>query len=106
MPPPPDGELWFDEAWCSIECLQKAAYRRSKTITVDVSRSEGGFHCRLTGVSGCGDSTFELAVEEFKKDVADEALRARLKVETEGVRNLILSAAFSRTGLHSASGDG
>jgi hypothetical protein len=53
-----------------------------------------------------GDTSFLIAVEEFKKDVADESLRAKLKAETEGVRNLILSAAFSRTGLHSTSGDG
>jgi hypothetical protein len=55
---------------------------------------------------GVGQASFLSAVDEFKKDVADEALRARLKTETEGVRNLILSAAFSRTGLHSTSGDG
>jgi len=99
-------ELWFDEGWCSIDCIQKAAYRRSKVLTVDVRRLEGGYRCELNSSAGVGDTSFLIAVEEFKKDVADESLRAKLKAETEGVRNLILSAAFSRTGLHSTSGDG
>ena len=105
MSTPGRYELWFDEGWCSIECIQKAAYRRSKSLTVDVRRSDGGYQCVLNASAGLGETSFLLAIEEFKKDVADEALRARLKVETEGVRNIILSAAFSRTGLHSTSGN-
>ena len=38
-------------------------------------------------------------VADFRNEVLDQVLRARIRTETEEVRNLILSLAFSRTGL-------
>ena len=38
-------------------------------------------------------------LDDFKKEVLDQDLRENIKRETEAVRNLILSHAFSKTGL-------
>ena len=96
-------ELRFAEQWASPDAFQKAAYRHSLAFSIELQRCEAGWICSLTASNGVSEYAFQRAVDEFKKDLVDEALRARLKTETEPVRNLILSAAFSRTGLQSGS---
>jgi len=41
------------------------------------------------------------AVADFRTEVLDQALRERIRKETEGVRNLILAKAFSEAPLDS-----
>jgi His-Xaa-Ser system protein HxsD len=38
-------------------------------------------------------------IQDFRKEVLDQHLRARIAKETESIRHLILAHAFSRTGL-------
>ena len=45
------------------------------------------------------DDSFAKLIDDFKKEVLDQDLREKLKVETEPVRNLILAHAFSKTGI-------
>jgi len=42
---------------------------------------------------------FNAKVHDFKKEVLDQHLREKIKAETDDIRNLILSVAFSSTGL-------
>ena len=40
-------------------------------------------------------------ISKFQRDLVDQDLRRKISKETESVRNLILSLAFSKTGLQS-----
>ncbi len=91
--------LELDPSVYSTEAVQKAAYRRMNSLTVDVRTDEGLLLCSLQSCQGVDDEAFALAVEEFRKDILDEQLRLKLKAETADVRNLILGLVFSRTGL-------
>lgn len=83
----------------AVEALQKAAYRSMNALTVDMVAEEERILCHLSANIGVDDNTFQLAVQEFKKDVLDYQLRLRLDSETKPVKNYILGLAFSKTGL-------
>lgn len=68
-------------------------------LTADISTRDGSLVCDLLSCQGVDGQTFDQAVEEFRKDLLDEQLRLKLKAETADIRNLILGAVFSRTGL-------
>jgi His-Xaa-Ser system protein HxsD len=91
--------LSFDEHIYSVEEIQKAAYRGSAYFTIDISVHGSKIDCSLSPALESSDQDFARAVEDFKKDVLDYHLRAKLKAESEPIRNLILGIAFSRTGL-------
>lgn len=94
--------LNYPPEWCSVQAIQKAAYRRSAVLTADIESISPAICIKLNGRSGIRHETFIRAVEEFKIDLVDEALRERLKSETDQIRQILLSAAFSRTSLHSS----
>ncbi len=91
--------LELDPSVYSAEAALKAAYRRMNFLTADVSTKGGALVCDLMSCQGIDEQSFDHAVEEFRKDLLDEQLRLKLKAETADVRNLILGAVFSRTGL-------
>ncbi len=93
------AKLELESKVCSIDSVQKAAYRLINLITLDVQTSADKIICTLNSNQGISDVSFERAIEEFKKNILDEELRSKIKAETEPVRNLILGLAFSRTGL-------
>lgn len=92
----------FDLRLVYPESVQKAAYRRINLLIIDISIDDdlGKISCLINSSKSASDEGFEYQVQEFKKDVLDYQLRAKLKKETEPVRNLILGLAFSRTGLN------
>lgn len=89
----------YDRSLYSPEAIQKAAYRGLNKITLNLKVTDNEFVCELESNIKISDEAFELAVEEFKKDVLDYQLREKIKKESEPLRNLILSIAFSKTGL-------
>jgi len=93
--------LKFDEQLYSVEAIQKAAYRSMQYLTAEISLKHHHIECILTPNIGIGTDSFLRGVEEFKKHVIDYQLRAKLKAESEPLRNLVLGIAFSNTGLHS-----
>lgn len=94
--------LNYPSEWCSVQAIQKAIYRQSAVLTVDIQSTSPAISLQLNSRANVGHAAFTRAVEEFKIDLIDEALRERIKAETEQVRQVLLSAAFSRTGLHSS----
>lgn len=62
-----------------------------------VANATGDIECRLTALDVCPISESLLA--EFRNHVLDEVLRARIREETREVRNLVLAAAFAKSGL-------
>ena len=92
-------EVVFAKSFFGASALKKAAYRYSDKFSVDFAESEHSFICTLTFRSNKSAETIEQLVDEFKKEVVDQDLRESVRLETEGVRNLILAHAFSKTSL-------
>lgn len=84
------------KSYCSIEAIQKAAYRLNQVLSISV-KDEGENHSVSLSLLKDGDINHYANV--FKKHLNDEELRIKLKKETEHERNLILGIAFSQTNL-------
>jgi His-Xaa-Ser system protein HxsD len=93
-----EQQLVFDASAHSADSIQRAAYRFSDRLAIDLTQSNGEFLCTLLISDELVESVEEIAVE-FRSEVLDQVLRERIRGETEGVRNLILALAFSNTGL-------
>ncbi len=92
-------DVVFAKSFFGVVALKKAAYRYADKFSVDFAESDNSFTCTLTFSPQKSAETIEQLVGEFKKEVVDQDLRASISVETEGVRNLILAHAFSKTSL-------
>lgn len=91
-------DLTFDGSTSSVDALQRALYRMSDRLSGDIRQGDGGkIECTLVALGGepIGDDL----VSEFRNEVLDEVLRARIREETQEVRNLVLAVAFSKSGL-------
>jgi His-Xaa-Ser system protein HxsD len=88
----------LDSSIYSLEAVQKAAYRFIDRLTILISKDSGNFICEVKVVLGI-EVPLELIVDDFKREMIDQQLRLKIKEETTDIRNLILSYAFSRTGL-------
>lgn len=91
--------LIFDRGVYSVAAVKKAAYRYIDSFAVDISVSSEKVECVLHFELSADQAARESLIRDFRKEVLDQDLRERLKVETEAVRNLILAHAFSKTGL-------
>jgi His-Xaa-Ser system protein HxsD len=88
-------EILLDAAAYSADAIQRAAYKFVDRFSFTLEREEENFRCTICFL---GEPDLE-AVAAFRTEVLDEVLRERIRTETEGVRNLILSLAFSKTTL-------
>jgi His-Xaa-Ser system protein HxsD len=88
----------FDASAYSADAIQRAAYRFSDRLSLDLRRTNGDFACTLLLSDDLAGQAEEI-IAEFRNEVLDQTLRERIRSETEGVRNLILALAFSNTGL-------
>jgi len=79
-----------------VEAIKRTAYRFGDRLAVDIAPSDSEIVCRLRATTAVGAA--ELATA-FRVEVLDQDLRIRIAKETEPLRNLILSLAFSRSGL-------
>ena len=89
--------LRFAAGVFDIEAIKRAAYRFSDRVAIEIEPTADFIICRLQPLS----AKTQLAGLEnaFRIEVLDQDLRARIAKETEPVRNLVLSLAFSKTGL-------
>jgi His-Xaa-Ser system protein HxsD len=98
-----DGvRLIFDERVYSVEAIQKAAYRFIHLFALDMSIIDGNIVCVLTPTRDKSADGLEHSLNEFKKEVLDQHLRLKIKIETEAVRNLVLGIAFSNSNLQAS----
>lgn len=80
-----------------IAAIKRAAYRLSDKLVVEITPNADGIDCVLRATTTKQNL---LSLEaEFRNHVLDYDLRARIAKETEPLRNLVLSLAFSKTGL-------
>jgi His-Xaa-Ser system protein HxsD len=97
-----EQQVSFDVSAYSADAIQRAAYRFSDRLALDLKQVNGEFVCTLVMKDEFADSADEIAAD-FRIEVLDQVLRERIRSETEDVRNLILALAFSNTGLTEAS---
>lgn len=94
------AEVVFAADLFELEAIKSAAYRLSDQLAVEISPSETAVVCRLQLVPRRRRPTpLSELVAHFRAEVLDHDLRIRARRETAAVRNLILSLAFSKTGL-------
>jgi len=91
-------KLVLDQEIYNLEASQKAAYRFIDRLTVLIQKNGDQLLCEIEPVSG-HEEKFAEHVSDFKRELLDQQLRQKIKNETEATRNLILSYAFSRSGL-------
>ncbi len=88
----------FDSRVYTLIAVKKAAYKYIDSFSADISLTNDEVRCSLKLTYPRSDESFARLVDDFKKEVLDQDLREKLRVETEPVRNLILAHAFSKTG--------
>jgi His-Xaa-Ser system protein HxsD len=90
----------FEQEAHSVDAIQRAAYRLSDRLSIDLQSTGNLFTC-TTHIDSDDPDVASTILSDFRKEVLDQTLRERIRSETEGVRNLILALAFSNTGLAS-----
>lgn len=92
------AELTFEIASHSADAIQRAAYRMSDRLSIDLATESDVFRCAVHVLSE-DEAIVAETLQAFRAEVLDQVLRERIRAETAGVRNLILALAFSKTGL-------
>ena len=96
---PAARSLYVDLAVYSLDCIKRSAFRFTDRFAVDLSVDGSTAECTLIFDQHISDEVADLTVAAFRKELLDQDLRSKIWDETKMVRNLILSHAFSRTGL-------
>jgi His-Xaa-Ser system protein HxsD len=91
--------LIFDQAAVDLDALQRSAYAVAANMTVDIRLSGMDYVCTLFARHPGAEDQLK---HQFRAEVNDQILRARIAKETEPLRNLVFALAFSQTGLVSA----
>jgi His-Xaa-Ser system protein HxsD len=85
----------FDPQAVSTDAVQRAVYRLSDRLSVDICAGEV-IECT---VHAADVSEMEPLLAEFRNEVLDHVLRERIRDETAAARNVILALAFANTGV-------
>tara|TARA_B100000315_G_scaffold5060_2_gene5105 strand:- start:40 stop:330 length:291 start_codon:yes stop_codon:yes gene_type:complete len=93
-----ETQLSLDASIYSVEAVEKAAYRFIDRFAATISHEGQNILLDLS-FNGNNTATNKLILSDFKKELLDQNLRLKIKTETEPTRNLILSYAFSKSGL-------
>lgn len=91
--------LHFPDGLYQIEAVKRAAYRFSDRVVVEIDAAGDGIRCSFKPLAPMSGEDLERLQHDFAIEALDQDLRASIAHETEQFRNLILSIAFSKTGL-------
>jgi His-Xaa-Ser system protein HxsD len=92
-------EAAFEKSVASLDSLKKAAYRFIDRFSVEFLSRESSYVCKFGFTPSTSEESADLIIDDFRKEVLDQDLRASIKMETEAIRNVILAHTFSKTGL-------
>jgi len=92
-------EVTFDEAVFNLDAVKTACYKFLDKFSPSIEVRDGVIVCQLQFDSRFSEASIVEEIANLKKEVLDQDLRQKLKIETEPVRNLFLAHAFSKTGL-------
>jgi len=84
----------FDSAVFSVESVQKAIYRMGNKISASISLDKNMIRVEVETIEK--NAIIGEIFSELRQTVNDYSLRGKISAETQEMRNLILSAAFSR----------
>lgn len=84
----------FDAAVFSVESVQKAIYRMGNKFSASISLDKNMIRVEVETIEN--NAVIEEIFSELRQTVNDYSLRGKISAETQEMRNLILSAAFSR----------
>ncbi len=84
--------MQFDATVYSLNSLQSAAYRCIGDVTCNITAREQSYICSL--IPKTSNVDMQVIKCRYIDTVNDEALRERLGLQTEPIRNLLLSLAF------------
>src|ERR1017187_461393 len=87
----------FDRKVYRLSAVKKAAYKYGNIFHVMIEEADGFILVSLRPTSANGDP--EEAAGNFCNEVLDQELREEIAAETNGVRDLLLAHAFSKTSL-------
>jgi His-Xaa-Ser system protein HxsD len=95
----PDGSFVarFDRNVYRLSAVKKAAYKYGNVFHVLIEEDDGSVVVSLGPTSSNTDP--EEAVGRFCNEVLDQELREEIAAETNGIRDLLLAQAFSKTSL-------
>ena len=91
-----ETEITFAQTAFSIEAVKNAAYRMARVLDSHIQIVGDQIVCSVRPRDG---QTLDSLIVEFRREVIDHDLRIEIRKQTEGVRNLILAHAFSKTGI-------
>jgi His-Xaa-Ser system protein HxsD len=91
-------DISFDAESHSADAIQRAAYRLSDRLAVELSSADGVHRCHVWVDAG-DEATAQRINFDFRNEVIDQVLRERIREETAETRNVVLSLAFSQTAL-------
>jgi His-Xaa-Ser system protein HxsD len=94
-------ELAFQNSVYTLTTLKKAAYRLSDRCSFEFEVSGDTTVCRLRFKPSATHDFMRDTIDDFHREVLDQDLRQIVADETAPLRNVILSHAFSKTGLQS-----
>lgn len=93
----------FDSKVFSLQAVQKACHRFSNVASfeVQVRRADTReiFQVTALPLREKTEGGMEHLGKQLRNEALDQQLREQVRAQTEGVRNLILAHAFSKTGL-------
>lgn len=95
---PMSHTLSLDKSVYSLDVVERAAYRFIDRLTIVISQTNEQIVCEIDPAH-TSESSIDEHIADFKRELLDQKLRTEIKRETEPVRNLILSLAFSKSGL-------
>jgi len=87
----------FDSKVCKLTAVKKAAYKYGNVFHIMIEETDGFILVSLRPTSSNSDP--EEAVGRFCNEVLDQELREEIAAETNGIRDLLLAHAFSKTSL-------
>jgi His-Xaa-Ser system protein HxsD len=95
--------LNFDAEAFSLLAVQKACHRFSKIASFEVKVVRTGDASSIaviaTPLAEKSEEGLAHLERTLRNEALDQQLREQIRAQTEGVRNLILAHAFSKTGL-------
>lgn len=94
-----EAKVTFDSAVFSLDVVKTACYRFLDKCSPSIELRDGVIVCQLQFDSRFSEASIAAEIANLRKEVLDQDLRQKLKIETEPLRNLILAHAFSKTGL-------
>jgi His-Xaa-Ser system protein HxsD len=91
-------DISFDAASHSADAIQRAAYRFSDRLAVELHSADDVHRCHVW-IDTDDEAAAQRIDFDFRNEVIDQVLRERIREETAETRNLVLALAFSQTAL-------